>query len=232
MNAATIAGRTRPIPPRLPGGAKTRLGSAATVSLIAAAVGLAPTEATMGHAQRVLYIHVSVAWLGLLGFVVVAAAGLLYLLRRDLEWDRWAQATAELGWLCSSLTLVTGSLWAHSAWGAWWTWDPRLTTSFVLWAIYGGYLVSRESMDDPHRRARLAAVLAILGVLDVPLVVMATRWFRAIHPASPTMEPGMRLALVLTALGLAAFVSLLVVCRRDQLRLVDDLRDLRQIADA
>jgi heme exporter protein C len=232
MNAATIAGRTRSIQPRPLVGAKTLLGSAAIVSVIAAAVALAPTEATMGHAQRVLYIHVSVAWLGLLGFVVVAATGLLYLLRRDLEWDRWARATAELGWLCSSLTLVTGSLWAHSAWGAWWTWDPRLITSFVLWAIYGGYLVSRGSMDDPHRRARFSAVLAIVGVLDVPLVVMATRWFRAIHPASPAMEPGMRLALVLTAVGLAAFVTLLVTCRRDQLRLADRIRDLQCDADA
>ena len=198
---------------------------------IAAVIGLAPTEATMGHSQRVLYVHVSVAWLALVGFIVVAATGLLYLLRRDLWWDRWAQAAAELGWLCACLTLMTGSLWAHSAWGTWWTWDPRLITSFILWALYGGYLVSRGNLDDPHCRARVAAVLAIVGVLDVPLVIMATRWFRAIHPVSPTMEPSMRLVLLLTVAGFTAFTTLLVVCRRNQLQLENLLGELERATD-
>jgi heme exporter protein C len=232
MTTATIPGRRTHERLRPQGTARTVAGSAAVVALITGVLGLAPTEATMGHAQRVLYVHVPVAWLGLLGFVAVAATGVLYLIRRDLEWDHWARAAAELGWLCSTLTLVTGSLWARSAWGTWWTWDPRLITSFVLWAIYGGYLVGRGSVDDPHRRARLAAVLAVVGVLDVPLVVMATRWFRAIHPASPTLEPAMRLALALTALGLGAFLTLLVVCRRDQLRLEHRLRGSLRIAEA
>ena len=198
---------------------------------VAAAIGLAPTEATMGHAQRVLYVHVSVAWLGLLGFLIVAGAGLMYLLRRDLAWDRWAQAVAETGWVCSCLTLLTGSLWAHAAWGTWWTWDPRLMTSFVLWALYGGYLILRGQVDDPHARARVAAVLALVGVLDVPLVVMATRWFRAIHPVAPTMEPAMRLALILTFVGLATFTSLLVAGRRGQIEIADRLRELERASE-
>jgi heme exporter protein C len=202
--------------------------SAVIVFPITAIIGLAPTEATMGHAQRVLYIHVSVAWLSLAGYIVVAAAGLMYLLRRDLWWDRWAQAVAELGWLCACLTLATGSLWAHSAWGTWWTWDPRLVTSFILWALYGGYLVSRGNLNDPPSRARVAAVLAIVGVLDVPLVVMATRWFRAIHPVAPRMEPTMRLALILTVAGLTAFTALLVVCRGSQLNAEYALADLER----
>jgi heme exporter protein C len=205
--------------PRFPESLRTLFITSALVLPIVGVIGLAPTEATMGHAQRVLYVHVSVAWLSLAGFVVVAATGLLYLLRRDLCWDRWAQAAAEVGWLCSCLTLATGSLWAHSAWGTWWTWDPRLMTSFILWSIYGGYLVLRAGVDDPHTRARIASVLAIVGVLDVPLVVMATRWFRAIHPVSPSLEPRMRLALLLTAAGLTAFTALLVACRRRQLEL-------------
>jgi heme exporter protein C len=213
------------------GTAKTLLLAAVIVFPITAAIGLAPTEATMGHSQRVLYIHVSVAWLGLAGFIVVAASGLLYLLRRDLWWDQWAQAAAELGWLCACLTLTTGSLWAHSAWGTWWTWDPRLITTFVLWALYGGYLVSRGSLDDPHRRARVSAVLAIVGALDVPLVVMATRWFRAIHPVSPTMEPSMRLAMLLTVAGFAALATLLVVCRREQLHIESVLGELQCAID-
>jgi heme exporter protein C len=145
---------------------------------IAAIFMLAPTEETMGVAQRIVYIHVSVAWMGLTAFVLMAATGGMYLWRRDLAWDHWSRAALEIGWLCCSLTLATGSLWAHAAWNTWWTWDPRLTTAFVLWAMYSAALVLRSGVEDPHRRARLGAIVAIVGALDVPLVIMATRWFR------------------------------------------------------
>ncbi|MFW6125139.1 MAG: cytochrome c biogenesis protein CcsA [Pirellulales bacterium] len=191
------------------------------VALLAVALAanfvLAPTERTMGSTQRIVYLHVPMAWLALAGFLVVAGAGAMYLLRRDLAWDDWAPAAAELGWLCCGLTLATGSLWAREAWGTWWTWDPRLTAAFVLWCIYSGYLVLRSSVESPHQRARVAAVLAVLGVLDLPLVVMATRWFRGIHPAAPTMEPSMRLALLISAAGFTAFFAMLLVHRRRQL---------------
>ncbi len=183
-----------------------------------AAMGLAPTEQTMGDAQRVMYVHIAVAWLGLLGFVVTAGCGLGYLLRRQLWWDQWSQAACEVGWLCSTLTLVTGSLWAQAAWGTWWTWDPRLVTSFILWAFYCGNMILRSGLEDAHRRARLGAVFAIIGVADVPLVIMATRWFRGIHPVSPAMEPSMRYALLASVLGLTAIMALLMVRRRSQIR--------------
>jgi heme exporter protein C len=189
---------------------------------------LAPTEETMGHAQRIVYLHVAMAWLGLAGFPVTGAAGTMYLLRRDLMWDQWAQAASELGWLCSGLTLITGSLWAHSAWNTWWTWDPRLVSSFILWACYSACLLARANLDDPHRRARLGAVLAIAGTLDVPLVIMATRWFRGIHPAAPQMEPMMRLVLLLSVVGFTALFVLLLVLRRAQLRLECLVADLDQ----
>jgi heme exporter protein C len=115
--------------------------------------------------------------------------------------------------------LITGSLWAHAAWNTWWTWDPRLLTSFVLWAMYSGLLIVRDGLDEPHRRARLAAVLAIIGLVDVPLVFLATRWFRGIHPVSPHMEPSMRASLLLTAVGFTALFCLLLVRRQGQLRL-------------
>jgi heme exporter protein C len=184
-----------------------------------AAVFLAPTEASMGDAQRIVYIHVAVAWLGLLGYVVMAAAGAMYLVRRDLAWDHWALAAAELGWLSCGLTLLTGSLWAHAAWNTWWTWDPRLTASLILWTMYWGCLLVRGSLDAPHRRARLGAILAIVGAIDVPLVVMATRWFRGLHPASPAMEPSMRAVLLIHVAGFTALGAVLVVLRRGQLRL-------------
>ncbi len=179
---------------------------------------VAPTEPTMGQAQRIVYVHVAVAWLALAGFIVMAASGGMYLFRRNLAWDHWARAAAELGWLCCTLTLATGSLWAHAAWNTWWTWDPRLTTSFVLWTMYGGYLLIRGNLEDPHRSARLGAVLAIVGLLDVPLVVIATRWFRGIHPASPEMEPRMRVALLISIVSFTAFFALLLVLRQRQLR--------------
>jgi heme exporter protein C len=180
---------------------------------------VAPAEETMGDAQRIIYLHVAVAWLGLAGFVAMGGAGAMYLLRRDLDWDHWAQAAAELGWLAASLTLATGSLWARAAWGAWWTWDPRLLTSLILWAAYAGCLMVRGSLDDPHRRARLGAVLAIVGLLDVPLVIMATRWFRGMHPAAPGMEPAMRAVLWFSIVSFTVLFGALLAVRRRQLQL-------------
>jgi heme exporter protein C len=187
-----------------------------------------PAEETMGAVQRILYVHVPLAWLGLVGFIVMAGTGVGYLVRRDITWDHWSQSAAELGWLCCTLTLVTGSMWASEAWNTWWTWDPRLTTAFVLWLIYSGYLLLRGNFDDMHRRARISAVVAIIGVIDVPLVVMATRWFRGIHPVTPAMEPLMRLALLFSVFSFTAFFALLLVRRRLQVGLEYALASLSQ----
>jgi heme exporter protein C len=205
------------------------LGVLLTVAIVA--VYLAPTEQTMGDAQRVMYVHIPVAWLALLGFIATAACGLGYLRSRNLWWDQWSQAACEVGWLCSTLTLVTGSLWAHAAWGTWWTWDPRLVTSFILWAFYSGNLILRSGLEDAYQRARLGAVLAIIGVADVPLVVMATRWFRGVHPVSPEMEPAMRYALLASVVGLTAVMSILLFRRRTQLQLESRVAQLQMMAD-
>ena len=133
------------------------LAAALVVAAIAAVSLLAPTEKTMGDAQRILYVHVAVAWCGLAGFLITACSGLLYLLRRDLSWDHWAQAAAEISWLCCGLTLVTGSFWAHAAWNTWWTWEPRLAATAILWAVSSGYLIVRSGVEDPRRRARIGA---------------------------------------------------------------------------
>lgn len=193
---------------------------------------VAPTEQSMGAAQRIVYVHVGVAWVALAAFMVVAVTGIIYLLSRDLRWDHWALAAAEVGWLCCSLTLATGSLWAHEAWNTWWTWDPRLTTAFILWGIYSGYLVLRSNVEEPHQRARVAAVLAVIGALDIPLVVMATRWFRTMHPVAPTMEPLMRLVLLLSVVAFTALFCVLVVHRREQIRLEGVVDRLRERAES
>lgn len=183
----------------------------------------APAESTMGEVQRILYLHVPVAWCGLVGCVAMGGCGVMYLLRRDLAWDHWSQAAGELGWLCSTLTLLTGSLWARAAWGVWWTWEPRLTSSLVLWLIFMGYFVIRSSLEDPQRRARVAAVFALVGVADVPLIVLATRWFRGVHPVAPEMDPRMRLTLVLAGLGFIAFFALVAILRKQQLALAEQV---------
>lgn len=179
----------------------------------------APTESTMGEVQRVVYLHVSMAWCGLGGCLVMGACGIVYLFRRDLVWDHWSQAAAEVGWLCSTLTLATGSLWARQAWGVWWTWEPRLTSTLILWLIFMGYFVTRASLEEPQRRARISAMLALLGVADVPLIVVATRWFRGVHPVAPEMDPRMQLTLVVAGVSFFAFFAVLTFLRRQQLEL-------------
>jgi heme exporter protein C len=187
---------------------------------------VAPTEATMGDVQRILYVHVSVAWCGLASYVVMGVCAAMYLARRRLAWDHWSQAAAETGWLCTTLTLVTGSAWAHEAWGTWWTWDPRLTSSLILWLIYSGIILLRGSVEDPHRRARLGGVLALVGVTDVPLVIMATRWFRGVHPVSPEMDLQMRMVLLATVVCFTALFASLIMQRRRLLELSERAAEL------
>jgi heme exporter protein C len=175
----------------------------------------------MGDVQRILYIHVAVAWCGLAGSVAMGCCSATYLFRRRLEWDFWSQATGEIGWLCTTLTLITGSAWAHEAWGTWWTWEPRLTSSLVLWIIYAGLFLVRSSIDDPHRRARLVGVLAVVGMCDVPLVLMATRWFRGVHPITPDMDPYMRFVLLTSVISFTALFTHLAVQRQKQLAVLE-----------
>lgn len=182
---------------------------------------VAPTEATMGNAQRIVYLHVAVAWCGLVGCLAMGFCGAMYLVRRRLWWDHWSQAAGEVGWLCTTLTLVTGSAWAHEAWGTWWTWEPRLTSSLVLWIIYAGIFLVRSSIEDPDSRARISGVLAVIGMSDVPLVFMATRWFRGVHPVTPEMDPRMRLVLLASVVSFTALFAYLAVVRRRQLELIE-----------
>jgi len=174
---------------------------------------VAPTEETMGDVQRILYLHVSVAWCGLMNCVLMGVCAAMFLALRQLDWDHWSQAAAEVGWLCTTLTLVTGSAWAREAWGTWWTWDPRLTSSLILWLFYAGIILVRGSIEDPYRRGRIGDVLAIIAMSDVPLVIMATRWFRGVHPVTPEMDSSMRYVLFACVAIFAAMFTLLIAQR-------------------
>jgi heme exporter protein C len=184
---------------------------------------VAPTEMTMGHVQRILYLHVAVAWCGLTGCITMAVCGAMFLVRSRLNWDFWSQAAGEVGWLCTTLTLVTGSAWAHEAWGTWWTWEPRLTSMLLLWIMFAGIFLVRSAVDDPRRRSKVSAILAILAATDVPLIFMATRWFRGVHPVSPEMEPAMRYVLIASVLSASALFTFLVARRQQVLAMTEML---------
>ncbi|MBI2916973.1 MAG: cytochrome c biogenesis protein CcsA [Chloroflexi bacterium] len=142
----------------------------------------APTEAMMGDVQRIFYFHVPMAWVAFLAFGVVFAGSVLYLWKGEERWDRLAYAAAHLGVIFTSLNVVTGILWAKPIWGTWWVWDPRLTTTTVLWIIYIAYLVVHNAAET-GRGSHFAAVFGIVGFVDVPVVYMSIRWWRTMHPA-------------------------------------------------
>jgi heme exporter protein C len=157
-----------------------------TAGLMLIAVALvffyAPEEAVMGQVQRVFYFHVSAGWVGMLGFLVAAIAGIIYLRTGRRDWDIVGLSAVEIGMAFAFINIVTGSIWARPIWNTWWTWDPRLTTATVMELIYAAYLMLRSGIEDPDRRARFGAVYAIVGFISVPITFMSIRLFRTIHP--------------------------------------------------
>jgi len=158
-----------------------------SVALLAIATWLvffyAPMELVMGQVQRIFYFHVANAWVGMLGFMVAAVAGIVYLRTHNQKWDIIELAAVEISLVFFITTIVTGSIWAYPAWGTWWTWDPRLTTAAILEMIYIAYLLLRQGIEDPERRARFGAVYTLIGALSVPITFLSIRLFRTIHPA-------------------------------------------------
>jgi len=144
---------------------------------------VAPDESTMHNIQRIFYIHVASAWTAGVAYFIVALAGVLYLVRRRPQHEWLGVAAAETGLAFTTIVLVTGPIWAHPVWGIWWTWDPRLTSTFVLWLMYIAYLLIRNLVEDPQRRAVVSAAYGIFAFADVPVVYMAIRWWRGQHPA-------------------------------------------------
>ena len=142
----------------------------------------------MGDIQRIFYVHLPLAWVGFVAFGHAAWAGVQYLRTGRREWDIASASAAEIGVLFATLVIITGSLWARPVWGTWWTWDPQLVTYLILWLIYVGYLVLRAAAGDDPRQARFAAVFAIVGFVDVPLVWLSARYLRALSPVIFTMH--------------------------------------------
>ena len=156
------------------------------------ALVVAPTEQTMGNVQRIFYYHVPSAWTAFCLFFTNLFASIAYLIWKNSKADALAVAAAEVGVVFCTIVLITGPIWARPVWGIWWTWDIRLTTTLVLWLIYVSYLVLRR-FSDTAQTPVLAAVLAVFGALDVPLVYFSIWFFRTQHP-QPVMGKGGSLA--------------------------------------
>ncbi len=135
-----------------------------------------------GETQRIFYFHVSTGWIGMAAFISAAVAGVAYLIRPSQKWDALCVAAVEIGLVYSFINIATGSIWARPVWNTWWTWDPRLVTATVMELTFLAYLLLRQSIEDPERRARLGAMYAILGSLTVPLTYLSIRIWRTIHP--------------------------------------------------
>ena len=165
------------------------LGPTAFAAVVLAqgiALVTSPPDRDMGHRQKIMYVHVPVAWMAFISFFVVLVASVSYLWREREEDDALAAAAAEVGAMFTALTLVLGSLWGRPTWGVWWTWDARLTSTAVLLVIFVSYLALRAFTDDPERRARWSAAVGILGALNVPVVYMSVKWWRSLHQMQST----------------------------------------------
>ena len=143
----------------------------------------APEDLAQGPVQRVFYPHVGSAWVAGLAFFAVFVSSIAYLATRDLKWDGYAAASAEVGLLFTNGTLVLGMIWGKSFWGTYWAWDPRLTSVLVLWLLYLAYTALRAYVVEPTRRARFSSVLGIVAFLDVPIIYFSVKWWRTQHPS-------------------------------------------------
>ena len=139
-----------------------------------------------GQLQRIFYFHVPSAWVAYLSFAVVFIGSIAYLRTSNRRWDIVAHAAAEIGVVFTTLVLITGPIWARPVWGTYWQWDARLTSALVMWLTYVGYLFLRWLAEDPTKAGRLAAVVGIVGFVNVPIVHFSVRWWRTLHPSGPT----------------------------------------------
>src|SRR5215469_7848153 len=170
----------------------------------------APEERTMGLVQRIFYFHVSSAWTGFVAFIMVFIGSVAYLRTRAPKWDWLSVASAEVGVAFFTIVLVTGPIWAKPVWGIWWTWDARLTSSFLLWVLFVSYLVLRTLVDEPSRRAMVSAVFGIFATLDIRQVYFSIWWFRTQHP-QPVIGDGGKLDARMGYVLLLCWAALLAV---------------------
>jgi heme exporter protein C len=199
-----------------------------------AALFLAPDEKTMHVIQRIFYFHVP-SWIAMfIAFSIVFIANIAYLATRKPTWDCLGVSAAEVGVVCCTIGLATGPLWARPVWGIWWTWDARLTTTFILWLLYISYLLLRGLLDDPEKKATLSAVFGIFAFLDVPLVYVSNRLWRTQHPQpvilggnGSGLDPTMGKVLLLCVIAVMGVMIIVLFDRYRLERLRHEFEELR-----
>ncbi len=197
-----------------------------------------PTDKVQGIVQRIFYFHVPLAIMTFVAFGTVAVASALFLWRGTRMSDRLAHAAAEVGMVFCTLVLITGPIWARPVWGTWWTWDARLTTTLILWLIYAAYLMLRSFSGAADQGARYAAVLGVVGAVDIPIINRSVYWWRTIHPAvlitreggSGLADPRMQATLGVCFLAFLLLFVWLTWVRNENMRLSDEVETLRQQA--
>ena len=192
---------------------------AASLALVAVSFWMAsqaPIEVQMGPVQKIVYVHVPSAIATLIAFGVTFAASIAYLATKDWRWDGLAASSCEIGMVFATVVMITGPLWARSAWNTWWTWEPRLTTFLILWILYAGYHVVRASLRSESRRT-ISSVMGIVFFVNLPIVWKSIEWWRgSLHPKNVTMAPEMRITLLV---GMAAWMVFYAAALLQRLRL-------------
>jgi heme exporter protein C len=218
-----------------PSPARYLVASAAGFALLVLAclaVADAPLETTMGEVQKIFYFHVPSAWLLMLSTLVCAGGSLAFLFRGSERGDRVAAAAAGLGVLFGLCVMVSGPLWAKAAWGVYWQWEARLTSSFLLWLMLLAYVLARRYGGAGARR--LAAALALFAAVDIPLVYFSVRFFRSIHPSNTvvtTLVPGMRAAFWLSLVAFTVLWFLLLSLRLAMEKAQAEVAELEGLLD-
>ncbi|MGB5889019.1 MAG: cytochrome c biogenesis protein [Thermoanaerobaculia bacterium] len=182
---------------------------------------VAPPERFMGEVQRIMYVHVPCAWVGMVCYTLAFVMAIVSLWSHRPRHDAIVTAAAEVGIVLNALLLIQGSIWARATWGVWWDWDVRLTTSLVMLLLFAGVLALRSFVDDPSRRATWTAITTIVAFIDVPLVYFCVRWWRSLHQvqSSPeTVDPLMVVPLRLNAFAIL-FIAIWMIARRTRLEM-------------
>jgi len=191
----------------------------------------APVEETMGVVQKIFYVHLPMSIWAMASFLVVFVCSVMVLVKKDDKWDRLAGAACELGVLFAGLALVTGSIWGKPIWNVWWTWDPRLTTTLIMWFVYAAYLILRQSGVGGERGPVVRAALGVVAFLDVPLVFFSARKWRSIHPTvfgaqGGGLEPEMLTAILVSLAAMGIFWAALLSLRSRQLGQASAIRNV------
>ena len=195
---------------------------AAVIAAQAFAFMTSPAEGDMGHLQKIMYVHVPAAWMAFISFFIVLVYSVAYLWRRRENDDLVAASAAEVGAIFTGLTLMLGMIWGRPAWGVWWVWDARLTSTLVLFLIFVGYLALRAFVDDASQRARWSAAVGAIGAINVPIVYMSVKWWRTLHqpPSSPaTLDPAYTMGLRINAIALLLVTIYFIMKRYEIARL-------------